>query len=105
MIEPTVGRIVYFVPGEVDVMIPRHGNEPLAAMIVRVLDGNKIVNLAVFDVNGVPWGRCGVRLVQPGDERPSAGHYCLWMPFQVASAKRVSEAGTLAGNGATEAAG
>lgn len=82
IIEPTVGRVVhYYAPrGDVD-----YTYNPQCALIAHVWD-DRCVNLAIFDVNGVPYDDppTSVLLVQPGDLPPrDGGDYCTWMPYQV----------------------
>ena len=83
IIKPTVGRIVWFHPdphtGETG--FARHNDdEPYAAIIVRVWS-DFLVNLSVFDANGVAHSRTSVPLVQEGDCVPGSGSYCEWMLF------------------------
>lgn len=78
MITPTVGRIVWYHPkGELP-----HA-QPFAAIIAHVWS-DTCVNLAIFDANGKPMSAppTSVLLVQEGQEVPSGGHYCEWMPYQ-----------------------
>lgn len=91
MITPTVGRVVWFHPsintGEAGFAY-HGGGQPLAAIIAHV-QGDRMVNLTVFDSNGVPHGRTSVRLLQ-GDEphTPPNGYYCEWMPYQKGQAAK-----------------
>ena len=79
MIEPTVGRVVWYWPkGERNLITD--GRNPLAAMIVRVWNA-RMVNLAVMDADGVPHSRTSVYLRQPEDTLPD-GSYAEWMPHQ-----------------------
>ncbi|KKK49407.1 hypothetical protein LCGC14_3135380 [marine sediment metagenome] len=85
MIQPTVGRIVYYYCldhekfGYIEAWDRK---SPLAAIIAHVWPNGR-VNLAVFDVNGDSHSRISVPLIQPGSERPVDGHFCEWMPYQV----------------------
>ncbi len=89
MITPTVGRVVWFYPGDKDQCV-RHGNGPLAATIAHVW-GDRMVNIGYLDSNGVHRIRTSVRLVQPEDSQviddASIG-FCMWMPYQVGQAKK-----------------
>lgn len=89
MIKPTVGRVVWFYM-PVDAHQPGFAKpddgEPCAAIITRVW-GDRMVNLTVFDANGVPHSRTSVSLLQEGDEVPSHPH-ATWMPYQVGQAKK-----------------
>ena len=74
MIQPTVGRIVWYYPA--------CDTTPRAAIIAYVHDDH-MVNLAVFDTNGTPYSRISVTLVQPEDPARPDQSYCRWMPYQV----------------------
>jgi RyR domain len=90
MIQPTVGRVVWFYPsiGSVQAgFAAPDGGQPLAAIIARVWS-DRMVNLTVFDANGVAHSRPSVRLLQEGDARDSDGYYAEWMPYQVGQAKK-----------------
>lgn len=78
-IEPTVGRIVWYWPGQHEDIL-RVLNQPLPAIVTAVLSDTR-VNLAVFDAFGGSNSRASVQLVQEGNERP-AGGFCEWMPYQ-----------------------
>lgn len=78
MIKPTVGRVVnYFPPGGSD-------DAPQVALIACVWS-DTCVNLAIFDRSGnsVKDPPTSILLVQEGNPRPSGGHFCEWMPYQV----------------------
>ena len=84
MIEPTVGRIVYYHSKD-------KPDQSLAAIITGVVSSPNragmtlayYVNLAVFGFSGDYKARTNVRLVQPGEQLRSADHYCEWMPYQI----------------------
>jgi hypothetical protein len=95
MIEPTIGRRVWYWPSAWDrgqrqdietqpeSIIQADGSQACDAGIVYV-HGQRLVNLAVNDHNGRPHRRCSVRLIQPGDTIPTDGSaYAAWMPYQV----------------------
>lgn len=93
MIQPTVGRVVWFHPSTSDQELGRflqaHEGKPFAAIVTHVWS-DAMVNLCVFDPNGVPHPRTSVQLVQPEehpDHRP-AGHFCEWMPYQKGQAAK-----------------
>jgi len=80
MIQPTVGRIVWYRPkGDAPIGI---GAEPPRAAIITFVHSSWCVNLAVYDANGEHHSRASVTLVQPDSECPE-GAYCEWMPYQV----------------------
>lgn len=82
VIQPTVGRVVWYRPSVSDVDLPHDRKEPLAALVTRVW-GERCVNLVVFDANGNAHGRTSVRLVQQDDEIASVDEaFAVWMPYQ-----------------------
>lgn len=83
-IEPTVGRVVLFRPGSNDSLRKNLVHrEPLAAIIAAV-HSSSVVNLAVFDVHGQPFGRVNVWLTQEGSAPvPEGESHCHWMPYQL----------------------
>ncbi len=60
--------------------------EPLDATVIAVW-GDRLVNLAIFDIYGTLHARRSVTLVQDEDTRPIGGRFAEWMPYQVATAK------------------
>lgn len=84
VIEPTVGRVVWYYPPRGDRWFRF---APLAALVCCV-HGSRDVNLHVVDPEGnyVANPPQHVRLVQPGDEIPEHGGYCGWMPYQAKQA-------------------
>lgn len=85
MIEPTVGRVVWFHP-EIG---NRDCGATLAAIVCHVWSIT-CVNLAVFDSNGAPYNRTSVFLWQGDSERPSS-QYAEWMPYQKGQAAKVEQ--------------
>jgi hypothetical protein len=81
MIKPTIGRVVWFWPPTVTA-----ATQPEAALIAWV-HSDTMVNLAVFDANGVAYNRTSVHLYQGGVNRPE-GDYCEWMPYQIGQAAK-----------------
>jgi hypothetical protein len=85
VIKPTIGRVVWFYRGD------RHSADPPRAAIVTAVWGDRCVNLAVFEPNGVPMSHppTSVTLVQEGDPPPPMGvPYCTWMPYQLGQAAK-----------------
>ena len=86
MIQPTVGRIVWYYPagyplgdGERAVMLA----EPRAAVIVKVWS-DRMVNLGFWDPNGDAGAATSVKLLQPEDAPPACGvAFCEWMHYQI----------------------
>lgn len=92
MIPPTVSRMVWYHPHHQEMLA--HGlpyPSPLAAIIVYVWT-NRMVNLTVFDANGVPHARPSVWLIQDDDAVPAdRGAYCEWMPYQKGQAAKTEQ--------------
>ncbi len=83
MIKPTVGRIMWYWPSKVE-----DEGQPLAAIVVRVWSDN-MVNLAVFNADGVPQPRTSVPIVQDGSPYAAGNSpYCEWMPYQKGQAAK-----------------
>ena len=82
-IKPTVGRVVWFFDA---LVLDAPEPQPLAAMVTYV-HSETMVNLVVFDANGVPTGRTSIELRQPGTTAP-AGPFCEWMLYQVGQAAK-----------------
>lgn len=96
MITPTPGRVVWYRPdrhaAESGFARPSNHETPLAAFVTYV-HGDRMVNLAVFDVNGVIHQRTNVPLRQDGDPVPlNTYSYCEWMPYQKGQAARTEQA-------------
>jgi hypothetical protein len=84
MIKPTIGRVVLFHPA----FVPDSGiNEQTFAAIVCYVHSDTMVNLAVFDNNGVYSAQTSVFLFQGDTERPGS-YYCEWMPYQQGQAAK-----------------
>ena len=83
MIQPTVGRVVLYHPGESDPEVIRFEKNPVPAIVTHVWH-ERMVNLVVFDANGASRGRTSVELHQPEDTPVlHGGFWCEWMPYQV----------------------
>ena len=97
VIQPDVSRHVHYIPSDADrATMVAIGAQPLHAVVIFV-HNERMVNLAIIDHHGTAHTRNSVQLVQPGDELPSYGGYCRWMPYQVKSAPIVlTEADSLA---------
>lgn len=78
VIQPTVGRIVWFRQMTAGVF---PGSDGACAAIVTHVHSDRLVNLCVFDGNGGTHPRTSVTLVQEGDPKPQHMH-CEWMPYQ-----------------------
>jgi hypothetical protein len=49
-----------------------------------------LVNLTVFDSNGVSHSRTSVPLVHAGEPKPEHGYFCEWMPYQIGQAAKAA---------------
>jgi hypothetical protein len=96
MIEPSNGRVVLFTPYRgndsapkipADPMAHHDKAKPLAAIIVHVWH-DRMVNLIVFDSNGITHPRTSVPLLQDDDQEPSHGYYAEWMTYQKGQAAK-----------------
>lgn len=85
IIKPTVGRKVWYRPCEHDKSgigaMTTSGEQPLDATVIAVW-GDRMVNVLVTDIVGKQFPVLSVTLVQEGDEKPAAGRYVEWMPYQ-----------------------
>lgn len=94
IIEPTIGRRVWYYPSDFDrgllenkpeSVIQSDGKQPCDAGVVYV-HSNTLVNLSVTDHNGFVHRRTSVELVQPNEPHPTGRAFCTWVPYQVAKA-------------------
>src|SRR5690242_18751031 len=72
---PTVGRVVWFTSSRLygdGLFTHIDSRKPLAAIVAHVFRDD-LVNLAVFDSNGITHGRTSVPLVQQGEANPEHG--------------------------------
>jgi len=87
MIKPSNGRIVWFTP-DCDFRGVQHDRkQPLTASICHVFS-ERFVNLLVIDSIGSQYAITSVILLQDDDERPKAGRYAEWMPYQKGQAAK-----------------
>jgi hypothetical protein len=89
MITPTIGRIVWFHPGEKS-PYPKQNDQPHAAIIVDV-QSPSVVNLTVCAPSGDTYAARGVLLLQDGETPPSGESYAEWMPYQKAQAAKTGQ--------------
>lgn len=85
MIEPTVGRVVWYHDAPSDPFFGKHG-DTRAAVIAAVLDVNH-VNLTVFAPDGSTYARRNVYLNQD-DANGQAYPFAEWMPYQKGQAAK-----------------
>ena len=88
MIQPTVGRIVWYHPNLSDPggIVP---GTVQAAIIAHVWN-DSCVNLGVFDPDGLPYSRTSVYLQQDEGVDQSLP-YATWMPYQKGQAVKTEE--------------
>jgi hypothetical protein len=79
MIQPTIGRVVWYWP------TVSEDDPPFAAMVAYVWD-DTCINIGGFDANGGPFSNTSIQLIQ-GDEAPRGAH-CRWMPYQKGQAAK-----------------
>jgi hypothetical protein len=93
MIQPTIGRVVWYHPSTGDPDLAKfsqaHEGKPFAAIVAHVWS-DTCVNLCVIDPNGQTLGRTSVFLWQGDTDRPS-NTYAEWMPYQKGQAARTEE--------------
>lgn len=90
MIAPTVGRVVWFWPASRSVQDRLDIDQPLAATIAFV-HSNLSVNLTVHHQTGSTDAAADVYLWHGDTDRPSAGSFCEWMPYQKGQAAKVEQ--------------
>jgi hypothetical protein len=85
MIVPTIGRVVWIVNRYGAYRRNNVKAQPEVGLIAFVHD-DRLINVAGFDMYGLPFALTEVTLLQDGDPVPDNG-YAQWMPYQVATAK------------------
>ncbi|MGY8830122.1 MAG: hypothetical protein ACKVIS_11320 [Pseudomonadales bacterium] len=90
IIKPTVGRVLHFFPNA-QYMAGRKlafgdPSQPLAAVVAYV-HSDTMVNLTVWDQNGLQFDVCSVPLVQDG-ARSGSSFYAAWMDYQKGQAAK-----------------
>lgn len=83
MIEPTVGRVVWY--HEQD--YPTLGDQPFAAHVAFV-HSDRLVNLLVISHTGYAFKRENVVLLQDGDTAAAGTPFAEWMPYQKGQAAK-----------------
>jgi hypothetical protein len=89
MIQPTIGRVVWFQPAKVVDQPLR--DQPFAALVTYVWS-DRLVNLAAFDQNGTPLSATSVTLLQDDDVPNDGGYFAQWMPYQKGQAAKADAA-------------
>lgn len=104
IIHPTVGRVVEYWPSTDDNSIDKQmalncAGQPMASLVTYVWSP-RMVNLVVFDHNGMPHSRTSVALRQPGDgEVPPVYPHASWMEYQIGQAGKTEQVLAAAGIG------
>lgn len=106
MIEPSVGRKVWYRPAAHDLIgvgaMQVAIGQPLDATVLAVW-GPRMVNVQVLDLYGKPYTKTSCTLVQDGDTppmqgpkdvdgNPTPGGYVEWMPYQKGQAAKTDAA-------------
>jgi len=87
MIPPTNGRIVLFHP---PAHFGCHDRKQLLAAIVVHVWNERLINLTVFDSDGVPHPFTSVQLLQD-DDAPTRDSWAEWMPYQKGQAAKTEQ--------------
>jgi len=86
MIQPTPGRMVWYMPGAE--RGPSDGDDVFAAVVTRVWN-DRLVNLTVFKPDGNTHPRTNVKLLQDDDMEDFLGQpHAQWMPYQKGQAAK-----------------
>lgn len=95
MIEPTVGRIVWYweaLPGGLNraELLDKHREtvQPQPAIITFVDPLGAFINVTRFSADGIPIPQPGVILVQDDVPVPTHGGWAEWMPYQKGQAAK-----------------
>jgi len=90
MISPTPGRVVWYMPGAERAALG--GGDDVLAAIVAYVHTDRLVNLAVFDVNGNVHSRTSVKLLQDDEQEDYLGQpHAVWMPYQKGQAAKTEQ--------------
>ena len=82
MITPTVGRVVWVIRPHVTLDI----KQPEVGFITYVWN-DRMINVAGFNSNGVPFAVTSLGLLQDDDKKPEHD-FAVWMPFQKGQAAK-----------------
>lgn len=84
MIQPTVGRILWFYRSVEDAS--NANVQPRAAQVAYVVN-DRCVNVMLLDAQGDSGPKLAVQLYQDGDPDPQ-GEFTCWMPYQSEQSKK-----------------
>lgn len=83
MIQPTVGRVIWYQPAhEVGGDLQP---QPFAGIITFVHD-DRMINICAFTPAGTPFAVQDLALLQDDDAAPEEGRFASWMPYQIGQA-------------------
>jgi hypothetical protein len=90
-IKPTVGRVVWYIPKNVD-NLEQHNNDPLKADIIAVHSPEE-VSLFVISASGQTRyiSKAPLWQLESGKPKPEKGGYAMWMPYQLGQAAKTEE--------------
>lgn len=91
LIKPTVGRVVWFYPGELAFRGFNYDPAVPMAAIIAFVQSDRMVNLHVFDHAGAPHGVTSIPLHHGDEVAGDGGPRCEWMPFQRGQAQAQAE--------------
>lgn len=82
MIKPTVGRVVWVIRphSSLNIQQPEVG-------FVTYVHGDRCINVAGFNSNGLPFQLTSLTLVQDDEPKPE-GNFACWMPYQKGQAAK-----------------
>jgi hypothetical protein len=83
MIQPTVGRVVWFYK-----WVDGQGHKGPMAAHVAFVHSPQMVNLMVIDEQGVPRSQTSVTLNHDESGAVPESDYCAWMPYQKGQAAK-----------------
>jgi hypothetical protein len=87
MIQPSIGRVVWYFPSKDHEDINKFSDQPMAALVTHVW-GDRCINIAAFDHHGSAFPVQSVTLLQDHDAPLEGGRYAMWMPYQIAQAAK-----------------
>jgi hypothetical protein len=91
-IKPTVGRVVLLMLGTAAPLgFAKPGDGLPCAAVIAHVHGDRCINVAAFDANGVPRGFTSVTLLQGDDVAPEGVMHAKWMDYQKGQAAKAEQ--------------